>query len=119
MKVVSVHNFGSGCSDLDIGEEIRNGIIAVVWPENSDSFSINPTRKGNGVRPIKNRFMNHISKHGYDVNEWQNPYRFDAFHEKNKIAIETSGRSIDPTFCEQFGLGGLPGARPYVRVLNN
>jgi hypothetical protein len=40
-----------------IRAEIRNAIASVVWPEGLDRFLINPVKKGNGVKPIKEGCM--------------------------------------------------------------
>lgn len=37
--------------------EIRQAILSVVWPPGSSSFAINPLRKRNGVKPIKEGCM--------------------------------------------------------------
>jgi hypothetical protein len=42
---------------LKIAEEIRTAIAAVTWPPGSSSFTINPIRRGNGVKPIKQACM--------------------------------------------------------------
>jgi Restriction endonuclease BamHI len=40
-----------------VKNEIRMAIDAIVWPVGASSFTINPTRHGNGVKPIKNACM--------------------------------------------------------------
>jgi len=40
-----------------IRNEIRWAIDLIVWPPGTSSFTINPTRHGNGVKPIKNACM--------------------------------------------------------------
>lgn len=35
----------------------------VVWPVGSKTFNLNPTRKGNGVKPIKSNCMIHLQEH--------------------------------------------------------
>ena len=40
-----------------IRNEIRSAIDLIVWPPGTSSFTINPTRHGNGVKPIKNACM--------------------------------------------------------------
>lgn len=48
-----------------IVDEIKTGIAEVVWPPGSKSFTINPTRKGNGVDPIKRNFIDHLASKGW------------------------------------------------------
>lgn len=38
-------------------------IKRVVWPIGSKTFTLNPTRKGNGVKPIKAACMAHLNEH--------------------------------------------------------
>ncbi len=45
--------------------EVEAAIEQVVWPLGGNSFSINPTKKGNGVKPIKNGCMAHLERSGW------------------------------------------------------
>lgn len=52
--------------------DIHTAITKVVWPLNSDKFTIYPesgkkTGEGNGVKPIKNEFVNHLQKLGWEL----------------------------------------------------
>jgi hypothetical protein len=47
--------------------EVRKGIAAVGWPTGKRTFTIFPRRMGNGVKPIKDRCMNHLKKAGWDL----------------------------------------------------
>lgn len=40
--------------------DVESAIKKVVWPLNSTDFTINPTPKGNGVKPIKKECMDHL-----------------------------------------------------------
>ena len=53
----------------EIKNEIYNAIGNVVWPEGSNGFTVNPVRKGNGVKPIKNACMNHLQQRGWMLEE--------------------------------------------------
>ncbi len=55
--LISAGEFEATEEWLDIRTEIREAVSSVVWPEGSDKFIINPVRKGNGVKPIKNGCM--------------------------------------------------------------
>ncbi|URV24874.1 hypothetical protein [Burkholderia gladioli] len=48
-----------------IVNEIEAGITEVVWPPGANAFNINPTRKGNGVDPIKENFLAHLASTGW------------------------------------------------------
>lgn len=45
--------------------QIDAAITAIVWPEGSDSFSINPVKQGNGVKPIKDAFVLSLRSNGW------------------------------------------------------
>lgn len=50
-------------------DEVETAIAKVTWPTNSSSFNINPTPKGNGVKPIKNACMAHLESRGWKLEE--------------------------------------------------
>lgn len=50
---------------LQLTSEIETAIEKVVWPLGNNSFAINPTKKGNGVKPIKNGCMAHLENSGW------------------------------------------------------
>lgn len=47
-----------------ICQELRNAITAVSWGD-PNKFIINPTKKGNGVVPIKRNFVQHLLAKGW------------------------------------------------------
>nr|ADO14692.1 OkrAI restriction enzyme [Oceanobacter kriegii]3ODH_A Chain A, OkrAI endonuclease [Oceanobacter kriegii]3ODH_B Chain B, OkrAI endonuclease [Oceanobacter kriegii]3ODH_E Chain E, OkrAI endonuclease [Oceanobacter kriegii]3ODH_F Chain F, OkrAI endonuclease [Oceanobacter kriegii] len=55
--------------------EIQDAIKTVSWPEGNNSFVINPVRKGNGVKPIKNSCMRHLHQKGWAL---EHPVRIKA-----------------------------------------
>ena len=52
-----------------IASHIREGIVAVHWPVGSGQFTINPTRLGNGVVPIKSGMMSVLADRGWKPEE--------------------------------------------------
>jgi hypothetical protein len=48
-------------------KDIDTAISKVVWPLGGKKFSINPTKQGNGVRPIKTECMNYLKKKGWEL----------------------------------------------------
>jgi hypothetical protein len=48
-----------------IQAQVTEAIEAVKWPPGTDSFTINPTRKGNGVKPIKVSFIEVLEEYGW------------------------------------------------------
>ncbi|KAA6434923.1 restriction endonuclease [Agrococcus sediminis] len=49
-----------------VQDHILDGIDAIRWPHGSDDFAINPTRKGNGVKPIKDAFITRLLQYGWE-----------------------------------------------------
>ncbi len=52
-----------------IERELRQGIEAIVWPPGSQRFTINPVRKGNGVKPIKEGFITVLRGLGWELEQ--------------------------------------------------
>lgn len=48
-------------------KDIEAAIEAVIYPPGSESFTLNPTRKGNGVRPIKDGFTEYLKGRGWEM----------------------------------------------------
>ncbi|MBL7739492.1 MAG: hypothetical protein JNK14_09750 [Chitinophagaceae bacterium] len=46
-------------------KDIKDAIAKVTWPLKSKKFTINPTRMGNGVKPIKNEFVTFLKSKGW------------------------------------------------------
>jgi hypothetical protein len=57
--------FSSSLAYRMLQEELVAAITGIVWPPRNDSFVINPSRKGNGVVPIKESFFTFLSDHGW------------------------------------------------------
>ena len=57
VSLISRGNFEESEEWGVIKNEIRIAIDAIVWPMGASNFTINPTRHGNGVKPIKNDCM--------------------------------------------------------------
>lgn len=47
--------------------DIEAAVEAVIYPPGSESFTLNPTRKGNGVRPIKDGFTEYLKERGWEM----------------------------------------------------
>jgi hypothetical protein len=43
-----------------VERDIKDGIGRITWPPGSDTFTILPERKANGVKPIKEAFVAHL-----------------------------------------------------------
>ncbi|MEG4489957.1 restriction endonuclease [Microcoleus sp. D3_18_C4] len=57
VSLISRGNFEESEEWGVIKNEIRIAIDAIAWPVGASNFTINPTRHGNGVKPIKNACM--------------------------------------------------------------
>lgn len=51
----------------DLLKEIKDAVEKVVWPLGAYDFTINPTFKGNGVKPIKNGCMAYLLQQGWEI----------------------------------------------------
>ena len=60
-------NKGDFPGKVQLLKEVDAAISKVVWPVGSNKFSINPTPKGNGVKPIKNACMAHLKSEGWEL----------------------------------------------------
>lgn len=67
MRLVNVRHllqigaFAHSAEAARIDADIRNGIQQVSWPSGSGSFTLLSQRDGNGVKPIKNDFIDHLN----------------------------------------------------------
>ncbi|WGV27407.1 restriction endonuclease [Halotia branconii] len=57
VSLISVGSFEESKDWSIIRSEVRNAISLIVHPSGTLSFTINPTRHGNGVKPIKEACM--------------------------------------------------------------
>jgi len=55
--LISKGSFEESQDWVIIQNQIRHAIELIVWPAGASNFTINPTRHGNGVKPIKNACM--------------------------------------------------------------
>lgn len=71
MRIVSIEvlvsegSFPDSKNYKEIIEELKDAISTVSWSD-KDKFIINPTRKGNGVVPIKKNFVSSLKGYGWD-----------------------------------------------------
>jgi hypothetical protein len=66
-----------------IESELRQAVAAVVWPPGSKTFTINPTKKGNGVKPIKDGFVAKLLEFG-----WRPEQKFPPGEHTQEAATE-------------------------------
>jgi len=68
-------------------EDVEQGIKAVRWPSGGHNFTIHPTRQGNGVRPIKEGFIEVLVRRGWD--------REQRLHGWRRTTAEDEDTAID------------------------
>lgn len=49
--------------------DFDNAVNRVVWPPNSNDFTINPKKHGNGVKPIKDGFITYLAREGWNLED--------------------------------------------------
>lgn len=57
VSLISIGSFEESSDWSIIRSEIRSAISLIVYPPGTSSFTINPTKHGNGVKPIKEACM--------------------------------------------------------------
>jgi len=58
-----------------IEEELAQAIGRIVWPEGADGFYLDPiSRKGNGVKPIKDACVTHLADLGWQPEQRSRPH---------------------------------------------
>ncbi|MEA5512097.1 restriction endonuclease [Crocosphaera sp. UHCC 0190] len=50
-------------------QEVYQAINAVCWPPGNDQFILYPEKKGNGVKPIKEGFINALYNYNWQIEE--------------------------------------------------
>lgn len=96
ISLISRGSFEESVEWAVIRTEICSAINLIVWPPDSLNFTINPTKHGNGVKPIKNACMTALSENfGWQLETQiryatRSPGRVDATKTltKNLFALE-------------------------------
>ncbi|MBS4730094.1 hypothetical protein MSM1_17735 [Mycobacterium sp. SM1] len=81
MKLVGWHHmidnsFTTTPEFTKVHNDITAAIAAIAWPPGAADFTLNPTRDGNGVKPIKNAFVEVLVARGWLPES--RPRRLDA-----------------------------------------
>lgn len=96
MKVINekiLINSGSIQELEEILNTIRLAIEKVVWPIGSHKFSLNPQRKKNGVRPIKNACMEYLLDQNWEIEK-----RLDILSSSRPGPLDAALELSDGTF---------------------
>jgi hypothetical protein len=94
-KLIEVGEFVKSDKYKELHQNITDAILTVSWAD-PHMFIINPVPKGNGVLPIKNNFIAHLVRHGWEAEvstsiiEGLNPGPIDAIYRTDKgiVAVE-------------------------------
>lgn len=93
--VIDIDRFATTSRFAHVRRHIEEGVLAVHWPEDSRDFRLYPKRMGNGVKPIKNAFVEVLRRHG-----WSLEYRtFDAHY--------TFHDNASPPFAVEWETGNI------------
>lgn len=85
IAIIANGDFSNSTNAALIRNDIHDAIQKVVWPLGNDRFSINPIRKGNGVKPIKTECMAHLLSKGWSLEK-----RLNISSEKNAGPIDAT-----------------------------
>lgn len=85
----------------DIINEIQNAIKTVTW-NSPDKFVINPKRKGNGVVPIKNNFIEDLKRYN-----WQGEVRMTLAKGMNPGPIDVIKDTSYGRFAVEWETGNI------------
>lgn len=92
--------------------DAREGIARIRWPEGSKEFTINPKRKGNGVKPIKDAFIAHLKAQGWiPEHEYFDAHLTHPDSDLKPFVVEweTGNISSSHRAINRIGLGMLDG----------
>jgi len=70
VKVETIHSCGEYAKSKDWAEKreaIHEAVKKCDWPPGSGKFTVNPTRKGNGVVPIKKEFIEELERREWTI----------------------------------------------------
>lgn len=65
--LINQNNFSASTEYKKIRKDIIAAIKSITWPSASNKFTINPQRHANGVVPIKQAFISHLQKSGWET----------------------------------------------------
>ena len=63
--LISAGEFTRTEAFASIQADISAGLRNMTWPLGAQTFNLNPTKKGNGVKPIKSAFMSYLGERNW------------------------------------------------------
>lgn len=126
MRLISVRHllqtgpFAHSEEAAKIDTDIRNGIQQVSWPPGSGSFTLLDQKQGNGVKPIKNDFIDYLSDRLWQPEKRMNitsrsqPGKIDAVYDLSDgrhfaVEWETGNISSSHRALNKMAIGILDG----------
>lgn len=106
---MSTGDFGESEELATIIKELSRAISKVTW-EDEDKFIINPVRKENGVKPIKNEFVSHLVSLG-----WEDEIRMSFANGINPGPVDVIKRTESGIFAVEWETGNISSSH---RALN-
>jgi hypothetical protein len=80
-------SYSSSPEYAHVRSDVESAVAAIVYPPDNDRFVINPVKKGNGVKPIKEGFTTYLHDHGWELEkrgfkgDSARPGAFDCYYE--------------------------------------
>ncbi len=90
--------------------QIQEAIRGVAWPIGSETFTLNPIRRGNGVTPIKHACMNKLLAFG-----WSLETRFTPMGRRTPGPIDATCHESARLICLEWETGNVSSSH---RALN-
>jgi hypothetical protein len=111
IHLVDTEGFMKTPEFVKVQTEVNEAIEAVKWPPGADEFSINPTRKGNGVKPIKEAFIAVLQDYGWvpEHMTFDAHYSFPSGQGNFAAEWETGNISSSHRAINRIALGNVQG----------
>ncbi|PWX62876.1 restriction endonuclease [Clostridium perfringens] len=105
-KIVTLIENGSFASSSEyskIEKDVLNAITSMENPIGSGSFTLNSGKKANGVKPIKDNFINYLNEHG-----WEDERKItDSDMKKRRIDTTYKIENTDKYFGVEWETGNI------------
>jgi len=101
--IISVGDYAKSAEWRETQEFLHDAVRSMTWPPGSQEFTINPTRHGNGVEPIKDSFVEKLVRAG-----WEREQYLDLIPQKRPGPIDAVlCRSSGPPFAVEWETGNI------------
>jgi len=106
-RVLVDDGFGTTPEFAQVEEHVRAGIAAIRWPSGAEDFAIRPGKHINGVKPIKDAFVEVLKGHGWEpeFRRFDAHLSFDSGTLPFAVEWETGNVSSSHRAMNRLGLG--------------